>query len=148
MLLELTIINVASVIIKVAIKVDFNSPKTNFLVPSYLRRSCIGYDRLLIPWDVTREHRETGNAIQWRSQPEDREAKLLSKVGQNGCCFNLRCKITKLLVTMWWSRSISWFTYCWLASWGSNHFCGNANKLNTKYQNFSFLVWFKVFDLK
>lgn len=35
MLLELTIINVASVIIKVAIKVDFNSPKTNFLVPSY-----------------------------------------------------------------------------------------------------------------
>lgn len=48
MILEATILSVASVIIKVAIKVDFNSPKTNFLVPGYLRRSCIRHDRLLI----------------------------------------------------------------------------------------------------
>ena len=48
MTLEPTILSVASVISKVAIRVDFNSPKTNFLAPSYLRKSCIIYDRVLI----------------------------------------------------------------------------------------------------
>lgn len=147
MLLELTIINVASVIIKVAIKVDFNSPKTNFLVPSYLRRPCIGYDRLLVLWDVTREHRETGNAIQWRSQPETEKL---------SCCLNYDRTAAALiwdvrLLNFWWlcgeaEASVGLPTVDWHHE--DTIICGNANKLNTKYQNFSFLVWFKVFDLK